>query len=48
MASFVHSIFKMMRGKGTGKEQTISKEGLKRAHSSQANGSKTNRGNFIN
>ena len=48
VASFVQSIFQMMRSKETEIQQPISKEGNQRAHLSHANGSKTNEGNFIN
>ena len=48
VASFVYSMFQMMRSKETRKQQPISKEGVQRAYSSHANGSKTNEGNFIN
>ena len=48
MASFVHSIFQMMRSKETEIQQPISKEGVQRIHSSHANGSRTNEGNFMN
>ena len=47
VASFVQSIFQMMRNKGTGKQQPISKEGVQKTHSSHVDRSGTNEGKYL-